>query len=120
MARQPGLMIVVVAGAAVAVLAVALRATGRAEVPWVAIAYAVMSIVAFAMYGFDKRRARRGGRRIPEATLHLSEALFGWPGAFLAQQFFRHKTRKRSFLVVFWLIGIAHAAGWAWWWWSTR
>lgn len=115
MPRQPGLTIVVATGAAVAALAIALRLTGRVDVPWIAIAYAAMSIVAFAVYGFDKRRARRSGRRIPEATLHVLELFCGWPGALLAQQFFRHKTRKRSFLVVFWAIGLAHAAFWVWW-----
>ena len=57
-----------------------------------------------------KRRAQRGGRRIPENTLHLMEVLGGWPGAFIAQRVFRHKTQKLSFRIVFWLCVSVHLA----------
>jgi uncharacterized membrane protein YsdA (DUF1294 family) len=77
--------------------------------------YGVVSLVAFIFYGFDKRRAIRGGRRIPEATLHTLELFGGFPGAFLAQQLFRHKTRKKSFLFVFWAIVALHLGFWTWW-----
>jgi len=42
------------------------------------IAYALMSVVAFAVYGLDKQRAVRGGWRIREATLQAiaDEAVF--------------------------------------------
>ena len=62
------------------------------------------SFVAFFIYRSDKRRAEAGEWRIPESTLHLVELLGGWPGAFLAQRQFRHKTSKISFQVVFWMI----------------
>ncbi len=78
-------------------------------------AYGVASLVAFAAYGLDKRRARRGGRRIPEATLHALEAVGGWPGALLAGRMLRHKTVKRGFRVVRGLIVVAHLAAWGWW-----
>jgi uncharacterized membrane protein YsdA (DUF1294 family) len=45
---------------------------------------------------------------VPEATLHLAELLGGWPGAFLAQRRFRHKTRKVSFQLVFAVIVLLH------------
>ncbi len=45
---------------------------------------AVTSLASFAAYGFDKRRAGTGGRRVPERTLHLLALLGGWPGAILA------------------------------------
>ncbi len=42
---------------------------------YIALAYIIVvgliSSVAFLAYGFDKRRARNGGRRVPEKTLHL-------------------------------------------------
>ncbi|WP_147463771.1 DUF1294 domain-containing protein, partial [Pseudomonas amygdali] len=41
--------------------------------------------------------------------------LGGWPGALLAQQVFRHKTRKVSFQIVFWLIVLAHQVLWLDW-----
>ncbi len=70
----------------------------------------VMSGLSFALYGFDKRRARVAGRRVSEQTLHLLAFMGGWPGAFLGQQYFRHKTQKASFLITFWLIACLHVA----------
>lgn len=71
---------------------------------------AVVSPICFVAYGLDKRRARRGKRRIPEKTLHLLELCGGWPGGFAGQQAFRHKTRKISYQIVFWSIGALHIA----------
>lgn len=67
------------------------------------------SSVSFVLYGWDKRQARCGGRRIPEKTLHVAALLGGWPGAWAGQQVFRHKTQKVSFRIVFWLIVALHA-----------
>ncbi len=55
-------------------------------------------------YGYDKYRARTGGRRVPEAVLHFMAAAGGTPGAFVGQLLFRHKTRDRQFRVVFFTI----------------
>ncbi len=65
---------------------------------------ALVSAATFLLYRHDKQRAQTGGWRTPESTLHFAELLGGWPGAFLAQRVFRHKTAKTSFLVVFWAI----------------
>ena len=70
----------------------------------------VMSIICFAAYGLDKQQAINGGRRVPERTLHLLALLGGWPGAILGQRQFRHKTKKLSFLIEFWLIVMLHVA----------
>lgn len=67
-----------------------------------------LSVLAFLAYGSDKRRAEAEKRRVPEATLHVVALLGGWPGAFLAQQAFRHKTSKLSFQFVFWIIVLLH------------
>ncbi|WP_415910776.1 DUF1294 domain-containing protein [Oleiharenicola sp. Vm1] len=74
-----------------------------------------LSMVSFALYAFDKRRAERGGGRIPEAQLLAFDALGGWPGAVLAQQVLRHKTAKLGYQVAFWFIVLAHQAAAAWW-----
>ncbi|MFJ4143094.1 DUF1294 domain-containing protein [Pseudomonas sp. NPDC089734] len=78
-------------------------------------AYPVMSLLAFLLYRHDKRQAGNGGWRTPENVLHASELLGGWPGALLAQQVFRHKTRKLSFQMLFWLIVLVHQVLWVDW-----
>jgi uncharacterized membrane protein YsdA (DUF1294 family) len=70
---------------------------------WMPALYAALSAVAFVAYGLDKRAARRGSRRTPEQALLTLGVLGGWPGAVVAQQLLRHKTRKRSFRSAFWL-----------------
>ena len=72
--------------------------------------YAACSLVAILAYGWDKSAAQRGTRRIPETNLHLLGLLGGWPGALLAQQWFRHKTSKRSFRIGFWFTVLANSA----------
>ena len=78
--------------------------------PWTLywILVATMSFIAFAAYGWDKRQAKRDARRIPEQTLHAMAFAGGWPGAWIGQQWFRHKTQKVRFRVVFWCAIIAH------------
>lgn len=66
-------------------------------------AYLLLSLITYALYYKDKRAAEQGRWRTPENTLHTAAILGGWPGAILAQQQLRHKTKKRSFLIVFWL-----------------
>lgn len=77
-------------------------------------AYGGVSLVLFVMYWIDKRAATRGAQRTAENTLHLFELCCGWPGALMAQQIFRHKTRKGSYQFVFWLAVLANlgALGW--------
>lgn len=65
--------------------------------------YLVMSLLVFLLYAIDKRAAGKGNRRIPERRLHGFELFCGWPGALVGQQLFRHKTRKLSFQIGFWL-----------------
>ena len=67
----------------------------------------VMSMISLLLYYLDKRRAQREQWRISELILHVMDLLGGWPGGFLAQRWFRHKTRKGSFQFVFWMIVVA-------------
>ncbi|MCL6702310.1 DUF1294 domain-containing protein [Pseudomonas sp. T1.Ur] len=83
---------------------------GESWVPMVA--YGSVSLVAFLLYWSDKRKARADAWRTPENVLHAVELAGGWPGALLAQQVFRHKTRKVSFQVVFWFIVLLHQGFW--------
>lgn len=74
--------------------------------------YAAMSLLTIWAYSHDKRAAQLGFWRTPEIKLHILEALGGWPGALLAQIFYRHKVRKLKYQVVFWLIVLGHGVLW--------
>jgi uncharacterized membrane protein YsdA (DUF1294 family) len=96
---------VVIALAVDAVAAAAFVPLLRAGLPvWVPIIYAAASVVAFIMYAADKRAARLGQWRVSETTLQVLAVVGGWPGALLAQQVLRHKTRKASFQNAFWSV----------------
>ncbi|MDX5372452.1 MAG: DUF1294 domain-containing protein [Pseudomonadaceae bacterium] len=79
---------------------------------WVALAYPLLSLFSFCQYWLDKQHAQKGRWRTPENSLHIAELAGGWPGALLAQQVFRHKTRKLSFQLVFWAIVALHQSFW--------
>jgi uncharacterized membrane protein YsdA (DUF1294 family) len=63
-----------------------------------------VNLVAFGYYGFDKRRARQGGRRVPELVLHGLTFAGGSLGAYAGMELFRHKTVKGSFRIFFWCL----------------
>lgn len=70
----------------------------------------VLSAVSFVLYGVDKSRARRGGRRIPEGTLLTVDLLGGWPGGSLGRRTFRHKTAKLSYRLAWYACALVHAS----------
>ena len=61
---------------------------------------AILGIIAFAAYGMDKRKAKKGAWRTSEKTLLLLAACFGGIGAFLGMKVFRHKTQHTSFKLI--------------------
>ncbi len=61
---------------------------------------AVMSLVAFILYAADKKKAKKGKWRIPEATLLGFGFCGGAVGALLAMNVLRHKTKHWYFWVV--------------------
>lgn len=79
-----------------------------------AIAFFGLNLVAFLLYGIDKRRAARREWRIPERTLQLACLAGGFVGAWAAIKFYRHKTRKLSFLAPLVIATIASAFLWLW------
>ena len=58
-----------------------------------------VNLIVFALYGIDKRRAKKGAWRIPEKTLLTGTWLLGGVGAWLAMRTFRHKTKHIAFQV---------------------
>ncbi|NMH65689.1 DUF1294 domain-containing protein [Shewanella salipaludis] len=65
--------------------------------------YALLSLVTFLVYAWDKSAAKRDAWRTQESSLHLLALCGGWPGALLASQLLRHKSLKLSFRLMFWL-----------------
>lgn len=89
------------------VLIVALSVLGFLH--WkVPVFYAMLNVITWFLYLFDKEAARKAAQRRPERTLHLLSLLGGWPGALLAQRMFRHKSSKRSFQEVYWATVFLH------------
>lgn len=58
---------------------------------------AVINLIAFALMGLDKRKARRDAWRIPEKTLFLAALLGGALGGTVGMHLFHHKTRHWYF-----------------------
>ena len=95
---------------------------GLRRMVWYLGVLAFINACAFLVYGWDKWRATREGWRVRESTLVKWALAGGWAGALAGMTFFRHKTRKGSFLWKFipacvagmiWTIGVA-------WWWLQR
>lgn len=64
-----------------------------------------INLATIFFYFYDKRVAGHPEYiRVPEMILHALALLGGTPAAFLSQYFFRHKTIKGSFRIVFWII----------------
>lgn len=64
----------------------------------IAIGYVLLvNLVAFALMGIDKNRAKRNAWRIPEKQLFFWAVIGGSIGAIAGMQFYRHKTRHWYF-----------------------
>lgn len=83
---------------------------------------ALANLIAFFMYGIDKRRAIKDKWRIPEKKLLLAALFGGAFGALWGMILFHHKTKKAKFFLtvpvlfilevvlfswLFWRLGIA-------------
>jgi len=69
----------------------------------IVMSYAVMSVITFIAYWWDKSAAEADRWRTQENTLHMFGVLGGWPGALYAQVWLRHKSSKHAFSRMFWL-----------------
>jgi len=66
---------------------------------WALLGYlAAVNVIAFTVYGADKRRAKKDKRRVPEKTLFLLALIGGSVGAWAGMYTFRHKTRHWYFV----------------------
>ena len=57
----------------------------------------IMNVIAFALMGIDKGKAKKGAWRISEKGLFLPAILGGSIGAIAGMQVFRHKTKHWYF-----------------------
>lgn len=102
---------------AVAAIFVLLMATliSRGNLPLlVGLTYAIASVITYCSYASDKAAAKAGQWRTPESTLHMLGLIGGWPGGLVAQQLLRHKSKKASFIFVFWLSVAVNILGLIW------
>lgn len=76
--------------------------------------YIGLSIITYIIYAMDKSAANKGTWRTQESTLHLLALAGGWPGALVAQQKLRHKSKKESFRFVFWVTVLLNFGVFVW------
>jgi len=99
-----------IAGAMLVLLGAVAATQLRLAPAWVLLAYLMLGLVSFGVYGFDKRAARRGDWRVTEAALHGIDLIGGIAGGLIGQVVFRHKTRKEPFVAMTALIAAIHIA----------
>lgn len=58
-----------------------------------------VNVLAFSVYGMDKRKAKANQWRVPESQLLLLAVIGGSVGALLGMRTFHHKTRKPKFYI---------------------
>ena len=78
------------------------------EYRMIGIYYICVNIIAFILYGLDKKYAREGRWRIPEKTLLGIAMIGGAAGAWIGMQTFRHKTKHMSFRTLVPLFAVVH------------
>ena len=67
---------------------------------WIySICVAAMCVIAFAVCGLDKWKAKKGRWRVPEKVLFLLSILGGSVGMYLGMFTFRHKTKHWYFVI---------------------
>ena len=76
--------------------------------------YITVSLFTFILYAVDKSAAKNNLWRTQESTLHFFSLAGGWPGAVIAQQTLRHKSKKQSFRAVFWVTVILNIGAFIW------
>ena len=71
----------------------------------------IINFVSIIVFIVDKNNSINNRRRVPEKTLHLLELLGGVFGILLFSKIIRHKSSKKSYyiityiILIFWLVG---------------
>lgn len=98
LSRTPRLLVI----PAFLFIAIAVALNAKVSAMWIFV-YAIASAITFIGYGLDKRAAEHKEWRVSETILLMLGLVGGWPGAILAQEYYRHKTKKMSFRTLFWM-----------------
>lgn len=110
--KNPGLFSLVITVIFLVIVVVSVLAD---KLPSIILAiYVGLSILTYLLYALDKSAAKKGTRRTPEDTLHVFALAGGWPGALIAQQKLRHKTRKEEFRFIFWITALLNCGIFIW------
>jgi len=97
--RSPYLIFGVVSS----LITLAIFAYATQQLPTLLAYLVAVNITTFLLYGYDKFISKGERLRVPELNLQALALLGGSPAALLAQKFFRHKTIKESFQIVYWV-----------------
>ena len=73
--------------------------------------FVIITIVAFALMGIDKNKAKKGAFRISEASLFITALLGGSIGSVAGMLVFHHKTQHWYFQAFMPLIGFVQMIG---------
>ena len=74
------------------------------------LAVSLLTLITLILYGADKKKAKKGARRVPEKVL-LGFSFFGGAvGGLLGMTLFRHKTKHWYFWLVN-ILGLVFMAG---------
>lgn len=73
----------------------------RVVIPVALVILLITNLFSFGLMWHDKRCARKGRWRVPEATLFLACACFGGLGGVLGMNILRHKTKHWYFRLFF-------------------
>ena len=93
---------------------IALSVIAKKIPPVLFLLYFIASTLSYILYAIDKSAAKKGAWRIKENTLHFVSLIGGWPGALIAQQELRHKSKKHSFRSAFWVTVIINSSALYW------
>ncbi|HOV27598.1 MAG TPA: DUF1294 domain-containing protein [Pseudobacteroides sp.] len=66
---------------------------------YIIVILSIINLIAFAISGMDKYKARHKKRRISERTLFLFGIIGGCPGLYMSFLLFGHKTKHLRFML---------------------